>query len=80
MNAFTESIRKAYPPGKRIVLDKMGPDPRPVPPGTGGTVLEVDDIGTIHCRFDDGRILGIIPGEDEFHIEKTRTAERGEER
>ena len=31
-----------------------------------GTVSYVDDIGTVHCDFDNGRSLGIVPGEDSF--------------
>ena len=30
-------------------------------------VRVVDDIGTVHCDFDNGRYLGLIPGEDNFH-------------
>ena len=26
----------------------------------------VDDIGTVHCKFDSGRSLGLIDGEDDF--------------
>lgn len=26
----------------------------------------VDDIGTVHCEFDNGRNLGLIDGEDDF--------------
>ena len=26
----------------------------------------VDDMSTVHCKFDNGRQLGIIPGEDSF--------------
>ena len=44
----------------------MGDDPRPIDNGTRGTVKFLDDIGTVHCRFDDGRILGLIEGEDDF--------------
>ncbi len=61
-----ERIRAKYPVGSRIVLDQMGDDPRPIPSGTKGTVVEVDDIGTVHCNFDNGRMLGLIPGEDSF--------------
>lgn len=57
-----------YPAGTRVMLDKMAPDPRPIPPGTKGTVHHVDDAGQIHCDWDDGRYLAIIPGVDEFHI------------
>ena len=57
---------KAYPPGTRIVLNSMGNDPRPIESGTRGTVAVVDDIGTVHCDFDNGRKLGLIEGEDDF--------------
>ncbi len=49
------------------MLDYMGDDPRPIEPGTKGTVRVVDDAGTVHCNFDNGRSLGLIPGEDSFH-------------
>ena len=61
-----ERIRKDYPPGTRVVLLKMGDDPRPIEENTRGTVQMVDAIGTIHCTFDNGRALGLIPGEDRF--------------
>lgn len=73
---FTEEyvllLKEKYPAGTRIVVDQMGDDPRPIAPGTAGTVRHVDDMGTIHCDFDNGRSLGMVPGEDEFHIEKER--------
>ena len=50
------------------MLDSMGDDPRPIPPGTTGTVIAVDDVGTIHCAFDNGRQLGICPDVDSFHV------------
>ena len=28
----------------------------------------MDDIGTLHCIFDNGRTLGVIPDVDDFHI------------
>lgn len=34
--------------------------------GTRGTVRVIDDIGTLHCDFDNGRSLGVVPGEDSF--------------
>lgn len=44
----------------------MSDDPRPVEPGTRGTVRVVDDMGTIHMDWDNGRSLGLVPGEDSF--------------
>lgn len=61
-----EYIKKNYPVGTRIVVEYMN-DPRPIAPGTRGTVRRVDDIGTIHCNFDNGRRLGLIYGEDHFY-------------
>lgn len=61
-----EYLKKAYPPGTRIVLNFMSDDPRPIEGGTRGTVKVVDDIGTVHCRFDNGRSLGLIEGKDDF--------------
>lgn len=63
-----QSIKKLYPKGTRIVLDRMYDDPRPVAPGTRGVVELVDDLGTIHCSFENGRHLGIVPDVDEFHV------------
>ncbi len=75
---YVESIKRRYPEGTRIVLDQMGDDPRPIPSGTKGTVIHVDDIGTVHCAFDNGRQLGLVPGEDSFH--KIMPRDRGDAR
>ena len=61
-------MKEQYPPGTRIQLDYMGDDPRPIEPGPKGTVRTVDDMGTVHCNFDNGRNLGLVPGEDSFHV------------
>ena len=64
---LVKRMKETYLPGTRIELDFMGDDPRPIAPGTRGTVRIVDDIGTVHCDFDNGRHLGLVPGEDSFH-------------
>ena len=58
-------LKKRYPEGTRVQLDWMN-DFRAIKPGTKGTVRLVDDMGTIHVNWDDGRRLGLIYGEDEF--------------
>ena len=72
---LVQRMKDQYPPGTRIELDYMGDDPRPIAPGTKGTVRVVDDMGTVHCDFDNGRRLGLGPGEDSFHAitERNRT-------
>ena len=72
MNEYDRLYRQAqrykeqYPEGTRILLLHMGDDPRPVEDDMRGTVKYVDDMCTLHCAFDNGRQLGIIPGEDSF--------------
>jgi hypothetical protein len=46
-------------------------DIQPIESGSKGTVIAVDDIGTIHMRWDNGRGLGLIPGEDHFKVIST---------
>lgn len=73
-----ELIRRRYPEGTRICLDHME-DICPVESGTCGWVQFVDDAGTLHCKFDDGRTLGVIPGVDKFHkIEQEQIEEVAE--
>ena len=73
--AQIEALKARYPAGTRVQLDRMGEDPRPIPTGTKGTVIAVDDMGTLHCKFDNGRSLGICPEVDSFHkiFEQTET-------
>lgn len=46
-----------------------------------GTVRFVDDIGTVHCAFDNGRSLGLCPGEDFFRklTDEELAEEQGED-
>lgn len=74
MNAFdrgrqmAELNKKLYPPGTRIELISMGNDPHPIESGTRGTVDLVDDMGTLHCSFDNGRKLGVCLEEDSIRV------------
>ena len=61
-----ERMKQEYPPGTRIQLDHMEDPWAPVPPGTRGTVAYVDDIGQIGMKWDNGRSLSLVPGEDSF--------------
>lgn len=63
-----QRIKEPYPGGTRIRLLSMDDPYAPISPGTEGTVNFVDDIGTLHCIFDNGRTLGVIPGEDSFSV------------
>ena len=66
LHKLAQIMKERYPAGTRIILLQMGEDPNPIPPNTKGTVDCVDDIGTLHCTFDNGRGFGVVPGEDSF--------------
>ena len=61
-------MQEQYPPGTRIRLNSMNDPYAPVPSGTEGVVELVDDAGSIHMKWDNGRTLALIPGEDSFTV------------
>lgn len=58
-----EKLRKQYPPGTRVELIRME-DIQAPPMGTQGTVIGVDDIGSIMVSWDNGSSLSVVYGED----------------
>ena len=63
-----EYARRSYPPGTRIRLIEMPNDLNPVPVGSCGTVLAVDDAGQLLMQWDNGRSLSLLPGVDNFEV------------
>lgn len=61
-----DRLRKAYPTGSRVRLIKMDDPYRVMPSGLLGTVMYVDDLGTVHVSWDNGSTLGCVYGEDEL--------------
>ena len=59
-----EGLRKEYPKGCRVELLHMDDPYTKLKPGDKGTVLVVDDIGTIHVAWDCGSSIGVAYGED----------------
>ena len=72
-----QRYKDSYPPGTRVMLLSMEDPWAPVPSGTRGTVEVVDDIGQLHMKWDNGRTLALVPGEDSFR--KLTDAELREE-
>ena len=58
-----ERVRQEYPVGTRVELLRME-DIQAPPLGTLGTVLGVDDTGSLLMRWDNGSGLNIVYGED----------------
>lgn len=61
-------IKKQYKIGQKVRLIKMYDYVAPIPPLTTGIIKYIDDLGTLHIMWEDGRRLGIIVGVDEFEI------------
>ena len=62
-----EALRKEYPAGTRIELLEMD-DPQAPPIGTRGTVLGVDDIGSLMVSWDNGSSLNVAYSIDRVRI------------
>lgn len=58
-----EKLRKMYPTGTKVELVRMD-DIQAPPVGTKGVVEFIDDIGTIHIKWENGSSLGVVYGED----------------
>lgn len=59
-----EYLKSKYAKGTRVELVEMDDPYTKIAPGTQGTVIHVDDIGTIHVRWDNGSSLGVVYGVD----------------
>lgn len=58
------SLRERFPQGTRVELLRMD-DLQAPPAGTMGTVIWVDDSGSIMVRWDSGGSLNVLYGVDE---------------
>ena len=59
-----ERLRRQYPAGCRVELVSMNDPYAKLKPGDQGTVVAVDDIGTVHIDWDNSSGLGAAYGED----------------
>lgn len=67
--ATVERLRKQYPVGCRVELTSMNdPWQGRLKVGCKGTVVNVDDVGTIHVNWDCGSSLGVVYGEDSCRV------------
>lgn len=58
-----EQLRREFPAGTRVELVRMD-DAQAPPVGMKGTVLGVDDTGSLLMRWDNGCGLNVVYGED----------------
>ena len=71
-------LKDKYPIGTKVKVTKMKDRVNPVPPGTIGEVIGVDDIGTIHVVWENGQGLGLVYGIDSFEKYKPVTKNRSQ--
>lgn len=71
LHEYAAENKVKYPVGSRLVVLKMRDDrenypclPGPVLAGTRGTVVLVDDMGQVHCVFDNGRRTALNEADD----------------
>ncbi|MEG0693928.1 MAG: DUF4314 domain-containing protein [Oscillospiraceae bacterium] len=58
-----------YPIGTVIELTADMDDPyHPIKRGMRGEVIGIDDIGTLHMKWQNGSGLGVVVGEDSFKV------------
>ncbi len=62
-----QALRERFKPGTRVELLRMD-DVQAPPIGTKGTVIGVDDIGSIMVNWDNGSGLSVAYGEDECKV------------
>lgn len=63
-----ERVKEQYPVGTRIELQGMCNDEPGMYPGLCGTVIGVDDQPALLMKWDNGRSLSLLPGEDSFRV------------
>ena len=62
---LVKKLKETFTKGTRIELIHMD-DTQAPPDGTRGTVIGVDDIGSIMVRWDNGSSLSLVYGVDKF--------------
>ena len=66
--ARVDAVKKEFPAGTRVKCVHINDPWSPIYPGEEGVVEHVDDVGTIHIRWDNGRRFGAALGEDKVAV------------
>jgi len=66
--SYLAQLRKQYPVGTKIQLISMRDEKYPILPGTIGEVTHIDDLGSIHMKWQNGSSLALIPEVDSFKV------------
>lgn len=66
--AFAVFLRRQFPLGSELVLEKMYNQDSTIESGTKGTINNIDDAGGIHVEWDNGQSSMVTVGVDDFYI------------
>ena len=66
--SYLAQLRKQYPIGTKIQLISMRDEKYPILPRTIGEVTHIDDLGSIHMKWQNGSSLALIPKVDSFKV------------
>ena len=61
--AWLDFLREQYPKGSRIRLTEKEDNPRPIPPGSMGTLDHIDDAGQFQINWDRRRQRQVCDGQ-----------------
>lgn len=62
-----DALKEKYPQGTKVQLNYMKGESH-MPFGLAGTVQFVDDAGQIHCHWENGSTLAVVPEVDSISI------------
>lgn len=63
-----KEYKDRFIPGTKIRLIRNCDNEPALPANIEGTVKYVDDIGSVHCKWDNGSSLAFLPYVDEYEI------------
>lgn len=61
-------LRNTFPPGTRVELIRMDDPYTKIPKGTHGTVMDMDDTGTLYVSWDGYHCLGVVYEKDSCRV------------
>lgn len=64
LHEIVKTVKTKFPVGTRVELVEMDDDYSYIPIGTKGNVTHIDDMATIHVKWDNGSSLGVVYGID----------------
>ena len=67
-NLWDKTVDPMAKVGMRVRLIQMVDDPNPIDDKLEGTIDSIDDLGTLHVNWDDGRRLGVVPKIDKYEL------------